>query len=191
MYSMSKRNELLDATKKLLWEKGYDATSPRDIQALSEAGQGSFYHHFKSKKELAVQAMDEVATDRIADFEQAFGRPGSVKDRIIGFLEQPREPLKGCRIGRMVWDSAIQDPDLQKPLARYFDHVVERIETALEAAAQDGQVELRLPPRQIALAAITAIQGGFTVSRALQNPTYMAETITGVKSLLDFAIVDR
>jgi AcrR family transcriptional regulator len=188
---MTKRDELLDATKKLLWEKGYEATSPRDIQALSAAGQGSFYHHFKSKKELAVQALNEVAADAIAAFEQSFGRPGSVKERIIVFLEQPREPLKGCRIGRMVWDSAIQDHDLRSPLARYFDHVVERIETTLEAAARDGQIELHLPARQIALAVLTAIQGGFTVSRAQQNPAYMSETINAMKSLLDFAIVDR
>ena len=63
---MTKYDDLIKATKALLWEKGYDATSPRAIQALSNAGQGSFYHHFRSKKDLAATALEAVVDERIA-----------------------------------------------------------------------------------------------------------------------------
>jgi hypothetical protein len=33
----SKRDQLVEATKELLWEMGYEAMSPRDIQARSAA----------------------------------------------------------------------------------------------------------------------------------------------------------
>jgi tetracycline repressor-like protein len=42
----SKRDQLVQATKELLWEAGYEAMSPRDIQARSAAKPGSLYHHF-------------------------------------------------------------------------------------------------------------------------------------------------
>jgi TetR/AcrR family transcriptional regulator, transcriptional repressor for nem operon len=37
----SKRDQLVEATKELLWEVGYEAMSPRDIQARSAAKPGS------------------------------------------------------------------------------------------------------------------------------------------------------
>jgi AcrR family transcriptional regulator len=39
----SKRDQLVEATKELLWEAGYEAMSPRDIQARSAAKPGSLY----------------------------------------------------------------------------------------------------------------------------------------------------
>jgi len=58
-----KREDLLKAAKKLLWERGYEATSPRDIQEASGAGQGSFYHHFNGKLDLAATALEEVSAE--------------------------------------------------------------------------------------------------------------------------------
>jgi TetR/AcrR family transcriptional regulator, transcriptional repressor for nem operon len=191
MYTMSKREHLITAAKQLLWEKGYEATSPRDIQLLSSAGQGSFYHHFKSKHELGVEVLAQVADERIASFEAAFGAEGPVKERIVRFLDRPVEPLKGCRIGRMVWDAAVHDPALRQPLARYFDHLMTRIEQALTVAEREGQVTLRLPARQIAVAVVAALQGGFTLSRAQQESAYLGETVAAVRALLDLAISDQ
>jgi AcrR family transcriptional regulator len=187
---MSKREQLITAAKQLLWEKGYEATSPRDIQLLSSAGQGSFYHHFKSKQELVSEVLEQVANERIAVFDATFDTPGTVKERIMRYVERPVEPLKGCRIGRMVWDSTVDDPALRRSLTRYFDHITQRIETALESATAAGQIALRLAARQLALAVVAALQGGFTLSRAYQDTVYMGETIKSIKALLDLAIVD-
>src|SRR6201981_1798280 len=48
-----KRAQLVKATKELLWEGGYKAMSPRDIQARSAAKPGSLYQHFPSKLAIA------------------------------------------------------------------------------------------------------------------------------------------
>ena len=82
----TKHDDLIEATKALLWEKGYDATSPRAIQKLSNAGQGSFYHHFNSKRDLAAKAMEKVAEERMADFDRLFGFSGPVRKRLERFL---------------------------------------------------------------------------------------------------------
>ena len=47
------RELLIDTMKQLLWERGYDATSPNQVLERSGVGKGSFYHHFKGKKDLA------------------------------------------------------------------------------------------------------------------------------------------
>lgn len=70
-----------------MWEKGYDATSPRAIKQLSNGGQCSFYHHFNSKKDLAAAAMETVVDERFAELDELFGYSGPVIER---FLLEPR-----------------------------------------------------------------------------------------------------
>ena len=57
---MNSRDQLTDAMAELLWERGYAATSPRDVMARAGVGQGSMYHHFSGKHELAVEALSAV-----------------------------------------------------------------------------------------------------------------------------------
>lgn len=182
---MTKHDDLIEAAKTLLWEKGYDATSPRAIQELGNAGQGSFYHHFKSKKDLAAKTMEAVADERIAEFDEIFGDSGPVIERIERFLSAPRDELKGCRIGRMVWDSAIGEGDLRHPIERYFQYIESRIVHALEQALASGEIQAVVPPEHIAAVVLASIQGALTLGRAMQDPKWYARTIQGAVFFLN------
>jgi AcrR family transcriptional regulator len=186
---MTKRDAILLATKELLWERGYEATSPRDIQDRSAAGQGSFYHHFRSKRDLAAEAIGELAAERLERLEEALAAPGTLKQRLHRFLDQKREALKGCPVGRMVWDAAIEDARLRRPLEQYFRQAERRLREELDKAVKAGEIELRVPAPQLALAVLAVMQGGFTISRALQEPR-LAEATRGLRQLLELAIVE-
>jgi AcrR family transcriptional regulator len=183
--TMTKHDDLIEATKTLLWEKGYDATSPKAIQQLSNAGQGSFYHHFKSKKDLAAAAMETIVDERIAEFDERFGDSGPVIERIERFLLAPREELKGCRIGRMVWDSAIGEDELRRPIERYFRHIESRLVAALEQALASGEIQAIVPPEHITAVVLASIQGALTLGRAMQDPQWYARTIQGAVSFIN------
>lgn len=184
----SKHDDIIEAAKTLLWEKGYDATSPRAIQELGQAGQGSFYHHFKSKKDLAAKAMETVADERIAEFDELFADSGPVIERIERFLTAPRDELKGCRIGRMVWDSAIGEAGLRRPIERYFRYIESRIVDALEQALAAGEIQAIVPPEHIAAVVLASIQGALTLGRAMQDPKWYARTIQGTVFFLNRVI---
>jgi TetR/AcrR family transcriptional regulator, transcriptional repressor for nem operon len=184
----TKYDDIIDAAKTLLWEKGYDATSPRAIQELSNAGQGSFYHHFKTKKDLAAKTMEIVVDERIAEFDEIFGDSGPAVSRIARFLLESRDPLKGCRIGRMVWDSAIAEDDLRRPIQNYFSHIESRLVSAIEQALGSGEIEVILPPEHIAAVIIASIQGAFTLARAMQDPAWYSRTIQGTVSFVNRVI---
>lgn len=53
MSGIDTAGKLIEATQELLWERGYVGTSPRAIQQRAGAGQGSMYHHFGGKPDLA------------------------------------------------------------------------------------------------------------------------------------------
>jgi TetR/AcrR family transcriptional repressor of nem operon len=180
----TKHDDLIEATKALLWEKGYDATSPRAIQKLSNAGQGSFYHHFKGKRDLAAKAMEANTEERMADFDRLFGFSGPVGKRLERLLLEPRDELRGCRIGRMVWDSAITEPELKRPIEKYFRYVEGRMVETLEQAAASGEIETAVPPAQIAATLLAAIQGALTLGRGMQDPKWYNRAIQGAVSFI-------
>ena len=184
----TKHDDIIEAAKTLLWEKGYDATSPRAIQKLSNAGQGSFYHHFKTKKDLAAKTMETVVDERIADFDAIFGDSGPVLERIERFLLESRDALKGCRIGRMVWDSAIGEDDLRRPIQKYFRYIESRIVSALEQALTSGEIQAIIPPEHVTAVVLASIQGALTLGRAMQDPNWYARTIQGTVSFINRAI---
>src|SRR5262245_51090502 len=98
MYSMddqSSRARLLDATRDLLWDRGYAATSPRAILARAGVGQGSMYHHFSGKEDLAARALTDTARQLMEAAAGALDADGSAVDRLTGYLERHRDVLRG------------------------------------------------------------------------------------------------
>jgi AcrR family transcriptional regulator len=76
----NRRDDLLRAAARLFVEKGFDATTTRDIAEAVGMRSGSPFYHFRSKQELLKAAMIEglktgsrrlqAAIERIADPEQ-------------------------------------------------------------------------------------------------------------------------
>jgi len=58
------KTKLLEATIKVVRSKGYAATRIEDVCAEAALTKGSFFHHFKSKEELAVAAADIGQSER-------------------------------------------------------------------------------------------------------------------------------
>ena len=57
---MDTKEKLIETMVKLLWEKGYcRQPAHKAIQKESGVGQGSMYHHFSGKKELAIAAIQK------------------------------------------------------------------------------------------------------------------------------------
>src|SRR6266436_3990981 len=54
----STKEQIVTAAVETLHMKGFNATSVEDITNAAKVPKGSFYNHFKSKEDLAVEALD-------------------------------------------------------------------------------------------------------------------------------------
>ena len=104
----SKREAIVAAAKALLWERGYEATSPRDVLDRSGAGQGSLYHHFSGKREVAAAALAEMAEEEIAAIDRLFAPDSPPLDRVHAYLTRERQALRGCRLARLANEAAME-----------------------------------------------------------------------------------
>ena len=181
---MKAKGELVKAAKKLMWERGYEATSPRDLLEESGAGQGSLYHHFKGKMDLASVALGEASDEMCELARETVGTNGSGLDRVIRYLDVSRDGLKGCRMGRFAAESSIAEASLRKPVERYFRELQEILAGALREAQADGEIAKRLDANELALMLITVVQGGFVVSRVYRDRNAINRATETAKALL-------
>lgn len=178
---MSKNNQsraaLVEAAKTLLWRDGYEAMSPRRVLDESGVGQGSLYHHFSGKKALALSALDEVVvelTAQIDALDQIAAMDGPMA-ALRAYFDAPRDGAKGCRLGRLVNETAFDDLELRKPLDAYFDQLHDRLRRWILEAQDLGKLTSSATPEALATLAAATVQGGYVLSRARRSDAPLRE----------------
>ncbi|WP_255996229.1 MULTISPECIES: TetR/AcrR family transcriptional regulator [unclassified Corynebacterium] len=182
---MDTRTRLLDAAQELLWERGYAATSPKDILSRADAGQGSMYHHFSGKQDLAVAALEASATAMRNDADALLRGKGTATERLVAYLERQRDSLRGCRMGRMTYDvDVIATPELLQPVSSTLAWLVETIGTVIHEGIDAGEFPSGTDTHQLASMVVATVQGGYVLARAQQDPVEFDAAIRGAITLL-------
>jgi TetR/AcrR family transcriptional regulator, transcriptional repressor for nem operon len=187
MYSegVSTRERLIESTRALLWERGYVGTSPKHIQQLADAGQGSMYHHFSGKEDLARAAIERTAQEMRAGAEAQLAGPGTALERIAAYLRREREVLKGCPIGRLTQDPDVMAaPVLREPVEATFAWLRTRLANVLAEGVDAGQVSMSVDPAAAASAIVATLQGGYVLARAADSTQPFDQAIEGILALL-------
>jgi TetR/AcrR family transcriptional regulator, transcriptional repressor for nem operon len=180
--SMDTRERLIESTRELLWERGYVGTSPKAIQQRAGAGQGSMYHHFTGKPDLALAAVRRSAEEMRAKAERELSGPGTAYERIETYLLREREILRGCPVGRLTQDpDVIADAALRRPLEETFDWLRRRL---AEVLAERGELRGGLDSVATAATIVATLQGGYVLARAAQSAEPFEYAIKGVLGLL-------
>lgn len=77
MVERGRRDQIIDVAKVLFREKGYHATTIRDIAQQSGLLSGSLYAHIRTKEDLLFDIADEVANQFIRGLEAVLARGGT------------------------------------------------------------------------------------------------------------------
>jgi len=86
-------NEIVEAAVKLFDEKGYKATSIRDIAASINLTQGTIYHYVKSKEELLFEINDRLISFVLGNQEEILNMKGSCANKIRRVMQDIFETL--------------------------------------------------------------------------------------------------
>lgn len=187
----STRERLVRATKELLALDGYTSTSPRDILRRSGAGQGSLYHHFRGKSDLAGAALREVSAEMRAAADDVLDAEADPLRAVQAWLTAPREALRGCRLGRLAAEPILGDAAIGAPVAAYFHHMQGRLAGRLAEARAAGRLHPGLDPAELAAALVAVVQGGYVLARAAGDPAAMQRAQHGAAALLSASHPDR
>ena len=182
---MSKRQNILDAAKNLLWEQGFEAMSPKKVMRLSGAGQGSLYHHFEGKEDLALAALTEVDSELRAAIDSIFDAGKDPMDRLYDYLNTPRGELRGCKLGRLVGEKTIIESNICTIVGAYFEYVCAHLKTALLAAKASGDLPPHLDAGTVSRSLAAIIQGGYILARGTGDARQMQMAQEGAWAMIE------
>jgi TetR/AcrR family transcriptional repressor of nem operon len=178
---MNARERLVVGAQELLWERGYVGTSPRAVQARAGAGQGSMYHHFDGKADLARTALERTARTERERAAELFDGPGPALDKLVAYLRRERDALRGCPVGRHAQDpDLITDPVLRAPVGETFAWLRERLARLVTEAFGD-----RVGAEQLAATIAATVQGGYVLARSAADPQPFADATEGLARMLE------
>lgn len=149
---------------------------------LAKAGQGSFYHHFRSKRQLAAEVLSAVSVDLLGIGREQLQKDAPPLERLKRYLRAERDAVKGCRLGRLAYDAGLNEPELREPTRRYFLEIesllVELFSSRSCSQSSPGK------PEDLAACTLAVIQGGYVLSRIHNQAAYMRRAVEGLWALL-------
>jgi AcrR family transcriptional regulator len=165
------RERIVDASAVLFRRQGYAATGVKQIVAEAQAPFSSLYHFFPGGK-------DELAADTIrssgqmfqelveAVFDQAPDMLRGVEDCFAGAAEALRQTgyADACPIATVALEVASTNELLREATAEVFESWINSASERFVTAGVSGKTA-----RELAITTITALEGAFILSRAMQS----------------------
>lgn len=193
------RELIIDVAEDLLFRNGYCGTSLADIMNATQLTKGAFFHHFKSKEELAYTVLtrwadaDDVLMQELVAQAHTLGDSPLQEATIFlklfeDWLGKLDEPSNGCLFASFTYESAQFAPEMHT-------YVRERLNTWMDIY---GPVFDRLAGTDVATAnGLTAtglremfgtiVEGGLVLGRALNDSEWLVRQLQQFRQYLQLS----
>jgi TetR/AcrR family transcriptional regulator, cholesterol catabolism regulator len=149
--SSARRDAVLAVAAELFAEKGFRATTVRDIADAAGVLSGSLYHHFDSKESMVDELLSEFLNDLLVRYEQVIAAGDPPRATLERFIQVAFDALPRHRAAIVVFQ---QDGDYLAQFERfgYLRATGERIERMWVGVIQAGQADGELVTENAKLA---------------------------------------
>jgi TetR/AcrR family transcriptional repressor of nem operon len=182
------RTRLLDAALNVFRAKGYTATRVEDICAAAGLTKGSFFHHFKTKDELAIAAAGRWTEVTGALFRDAdYHKPADPVDRVLGYIEFRKQLLRGpvaeytCLLGTLIQEVYDTNPPIREACEASISYHVATLMTDIEAAKAANAPGATWTAESLALHTQAVMQGSFIIAKARYDANSAADSVDHLK----------
>jgi TetR/AcrR family transcriptional regulator, transcriptional repressor for nem operon len=149
----------------LFWERGYEATSLRDLTDALEIGSGSLYAAFGSKDGLFQAALARYRQEQAQPLLDALSSDGEIRAvmrRVLGMLVAKAvsdELRRGCLVVNSATERIPRDADTAAAVRSVLASIRGAIEDALRRARERGELDPGKDPRALAGFFLTFMNG--------------------------------
>lgn len=186
------RSKLLDAALTVIRTKGYAATTVDELCAAAGVTKGAFFHHFKSKDELAVAAADHWSQMTGALFAAApYHDHADPLDRVLGYIDFRKALLQGdvpeftCLVGTMVQEAYEAAPAIREACDRSISGHAATLEADIQAVIDSRGLSPDWTAKSLALHTQAVLQGAFILAKAKGSAAAAADSIDHLRRYLE------
>lgn len=186
---MSKRQEIITVSRKIIYYKGYQATSISDILDGASIGKGQFYHYFSSKHDLGLA----VVEDLVKEWDQ---------DVFLGIFKSNLDPItklnkmlertvvihsdeagkSGCPVGNLAIEMSEHDEIFRVRIQYIFDSWISSIEETLNELIKQGYFPSTMDSKKHAQSIVATIEGGVLLMKSQKDIGFLTSALDVIRS---------
>jgi TetR/AcrR family transcriptional repressor of nem operon len=186
------KTKLLNAALRVIRAKGYSAARIEDVCEAAGLTKGSFFHHFKSKEELALAAAEHwgILTGEFFRSAPYNSLPDPV-DRLLAYVDFRKAILQGklpeftCLVGTMVQEVYETHPSIRDACDRSIREHVAMLELEITKATHLYRMNVVWTEESLALYMQAVIQGAFILAKAEGGPEVAAACLDHLHRYLE------
>lgn len=168
--------KLLTAALQVIRGKGYAAATVDDICHAAGVTKGSFFHHFKSKDDLALAAVAYWGTMTGGFFAAApYRQMEDPLDRLLGYVDFRSAIVSGevaeftCLLGTLVQETYLTHPEIRAACEQGLASHIAELTRDVEAAKQRYAPEAKWSAESVGYFMQSVLQGSFIFAKAQQG----------------------
>jgi len=177
------KRRLLEAGLELLLERGYSGLGVQDVLDRTAIPKGSFYHHFESKQDMALQAVElytGMGHELLDRCLRPDGRPALA--RVRTFFEQladfyGTQGYLGCLLGALGQELSGTSEVFRLKIDACMSSLAGRIAECFEDARREGDLPATTNSRELADTILNAWEGAALRSRLLRSPEPLSNVL--------------
>jgi TetR/AcrR family transcriptional repressor of nem operon len=191
-HSNNAKTKLLDAALMAVRSKGYTATTVDDICEAAGVTKGAFFHHFKSKEELAVEAARHWGALTSVLFASAPYRalPDPL-DRVLAYIDFRKAILQGelpeytCYAGTTIQEVYDTHPLIREACEKTISDHTATVEVDIAEAMPKYNIAANWTAQSLALYTQAVIQGAFILAKAKQDSSVAADCLDHLRRYME------
>lgn len=187
------RIRLLDAAMQVIRAQGYSATTVDDICRAAGVTKGAFFHHFKSKEDLAVAAAAHFSQMAERLFGTApYREAADPLDRLLGYIDFRAAIIDGplpqftCLLGTMVQEAYDTHPAIRRACDTYIGAHAADVASDIEAAKALYVPQASWSAQSLALYTQAVLQGAFILAKAQGGPEVARACVAHLRRYVEF-----
>lgn len=151
------RDDVIEKAKNLYWEKGYHATSMRNLQDVVDMRPGSIYAAFGNKDNLFKEALNRYAEEGAANLANSIAQEKTVLAGLKRFIHSVTVCSKGtapsgmCMVVKTIGELTQNDsPDLLNHATSILERVESSFVKTFQQAIDNGEISSNKDPAELA-----------------------------------------
>jgi TetR/AcrR family transcriptional repressor of nem operon len=167
----SVKEQIVTAAIETLHRQGFNGTSVQDITEAAAVPKGSFYNHFSSKEELAVEALDRYWNGVLHNLGELSNHDHPPLERLKRYFDRLSNVAlnnkyeRGCMIGNMSTEMPAHSDAIRERLAAILAAWGRALESCVKEAQEGGTIRRDIPAKALAAFLLNSWEGAIQRSK--------------------------
>ncbi len=190
------REKILDTAQTLILDNGFSAVSIDRLIDSMDVTKGAFFHHFKSKNDLAFKLIERYAQSDIDIMQGNLARAEKLSSDplqqyliMIGLWEEYfsefEKPSPGCLLASYIYELQLFDEETREIINNVFLTWRRELTKRLKKIAKENPPAKKVHLESLADQFLVLIEGAFILARSLNDPKIVTHQIQHYKTYIE------